>query len=79
MRDHGLSSSVRHIEGFRRLFRLLREHPLAGQEWNDLQLDVRTLSHRPHRIVYRVNGDAVVIDRILHQARDIGLALKADQ
>jgi toxin ParE1/3/4 len=76
VRDHGLSASAHHLEGFRRLFRLLRDHPFAGQEWFEPDLGVRTLSHRPHRIVHRVDGDGVVIDRVLHLARDIGRALR---
>jgi len=79
VRDHGPDVSERHIEGFRRLFQLLRDHPLAGQDWPEPALGVRTLSHRPHRIVYRVVGDRVIVDRILHHARDIGRALKVEQ
>lgn len=79
VRDYGADASERHIEGFRRLFRLLRDHPFAGQDWPELELGVRTMSHRPHCIVYRVEGDTVLIDRILHQARDIGRAIRDDQ
>ena len=75
----GRSASEAHIEGFRRLFALLRDQPFAGQEWPDLELGVRSLSHRPHRILYRVVGDAVMIDRIIHQARDLRHALPVEQ
>lgn len=78
-REYGPIASAAHVEGFRRLFRLLRDQPFAGQEWPDLDLGVRSLSHRPHRILYRVDGDAVVIDRIIHQARDIRHVLPGSQ
>ena len=71
IRDHGRTASAAHIEGFRRLFALLRDQPFAGQEWPELDLGIRSLSHRPHRILYRVEGDTVIIDRIIHQARDV--------
>jgi toxin ParE1/3/4 len=78
-RRHGRAAAESHIEGFRRLFALLRDQPFAGQAWPDLDLGVRSLSHRPHRILYRVVGDVVVIDRIIHQARDIRSALPEAQ
>ncbi len=73
--EYGAIASAAHIEGFRRLFGLLRDQPFAGQEWPDLELGVRSLSHRPHRIFYRVESDLVIIDRIIHQARDVRLVL----
>lgn len=81
VREHGPAVSAAHVEGFRRLFRLLREQPFAGQERPELGRpelgrDVRSLSHRPHRIFYYVDGDTVVIDRILHHARDVGRILR---
>lgn len=79
VRDHGLAASVSYVEGFRRLFRLLREQPFAGQARPELGPGLRSLSHRPHRILYRVEGDTVIIDRIIHQARDVGRALREDQ
>ncbi|MFA6123037.1 MAG: type II toxin-antitoxin system RelE/ParE family toxin [Sphingomonas sp.] len=79
VRDHGLAASAAYVEGFRRLFRLLREQPFAGQERVELGQGVRSLSYRPHRILYRVEGDTVIIDRIIHQARDVARALREDQ
>ena len=77
--EYGAVASARYVEGFRRLFRLLQAQPLAGRQRPELGKDVRSLSHRPHAILYRVIGDTVIIDRILHQARDVGRALRDDQ
>jgi toxin ParE1/3/4 len=74
--NYGLAASDRHIEGFRRLFALLRDQPFAGRQRGDLSRGMRSLSHRPHVILYRVDGDTVVIDRIIHQARDVTRALR---
>lgn len=77
--EHGLVASAAYVEGFRRFFTLLREQPFAGQERLELGSGIRSLSHRPHRILYRVDGHTVIIDRIIHQARDVGRALREDQ
>lgn len=79
VQDHGVTASAAYVEGFRKLFRLLREQPFAGQARSELGQDIRSLSYRPHRILYRVQGDTVIIDRIIHQARDVSRALRDDQ
>ena len=78
VKEHGAIASARHLEGFGRLFRLLREQPLAGRNRSELGLGIRSLSHRPHTILYRVEGDMVVIDRTIHQARDVGRISQGD-
>lgn len=77
-RDHGAAASATYVEGFRRLFRLLREHPFAGQERPEIDQAARSLSHRPYRIIYRIDIDAVVIVRIVHQSRDTARAMRQD-
>ena len=76
VRDHGPAVARHYLEGFRRLFGLLREQPHAGQKRPEFDLGVRSLSHRPYRILYRVQDDLVVIDRIIHQSRDVRRALQ---
>lgn len=61
--------------GFDSLFDLLSEHPLAGQAKPELGRDIRSMVHRRHRIFYQVEGDLVLILRILHHARDARTAL----
>ncbi|PAX08113.1 type II toxin-antitoxin system RelE/ParE family toxin [Sphingomonas lenta] len=78
-RDHGVAASERHLAGFERLFQLLREQPFAGQERPEFARRVRSLSHRPHRILYRLEGDTVLIVRILHHAQDAPRALRGEQ
>ncbi len=61
--------------GFDEVFDLLASHPLAGQAHPELGKGVRCILHRKHRIFYTVNGDTVVIIRIIHHAQDAGRAL----
>ena len=76
VRAHGQAAARRYLDGFRRLFGMLREQPFAGQERPEFELGIRSLSHRPYRILYRVTDDMVQIDRIIHQARDAHRALQ---
>lgn len=69
--DFGPAAAANHMNGFRRLFLLLREQPSAGQARPELGAGLRSLSHPPHRILYRLLGDTVVIYRVLHHAQDI--------
>ena len=77
LQAHGLAEfgvvAVRgHMEGFDRIFTLLRDHPLAGQARPDIGERIRVFSHPPHRILYRLGEDALVIARIIHAAQDMG-------
>ncbi|PTS87349.1 hypothetical protein DBR17_06205 [Sphingomonas sp. HMWF008] len=79
VRLHGDAASEAYLLGLDRLFALLRQQPFAGQARAEFRQSMRSLSHRPHRILYHVEGNTVIIDRILHQARDVGRALREDQ
>jgi toxin ParE1/3/4 len=78
LRDHGETASDAYMLGFERLFQLLRAQPHAGQERPEFRQAVRSLSHRPHRILYRIEHSVVIVDRIIHQARDVARALRDD-
>lgn len=60
-----------YARGFLEAFELLRRHPLAGQARPDFRKGTRCKLHRSHRILYRVAGDIVFIQRILHHSRDV--------
>ncbi|MFD1786010.1 type II toxin-antitoxin system RelE/ParE family toxin [Sphingomonas floccifaciens] len=79
VREHGVAASDRYMAGFERLFTLLQDQPLAGQERPEFRQPIRSLSHRPYRILYHFAGDTVVIDRIIHHARDVRHILPMDQ
>ena len=65
-----------YMRDFDELFDLLRRHPKAGVPAPELGKGIRKLTHRQHRIFYTVEGDLVLIARIMHHAIDAKLALK---
>ncbi len=75
---HGGAASQRYMFGFDRLFDLLQRHPLAGQERPEFTQSVRALSHRPYRLLYRVENEMVVVDRMIHMSRDVRRALRGE-
>lgn len=74
----GQAAAQRHLQAIRQSLILLSEHPFAGQDRPELARDIRTISRRPHRILYTVRGDLVLIVRVIHQARDLPSALRGD-
>lgn len=62
--------------GFDDAFDLLADHPQAGAARPELGKGIRCLVHRRHRIFYCVEGDVVLIVRIVHHAMDAKRALK---
>lgn len=64
-----------YARGFNLTFDLLRRHPEAGAAHPEFGKGVRCIVHRKHRVFYTVNGDTVVIVRIIHHARDARKAL----
>lgn len=68
--EFGEASTRRHLRGFDRVFALLRSHPLGGPARPEFGPDIRAFSHRPHRVLYRVDGEIVTVLRIIHAAQD---------
>lgn len=64
-----------YFQGFKKAFGLLRTHPLAGAATPELGPDIRCFIHRSHRVFYSVDGDLVLIRRIIHHSRDATRAL----
>ena len=73
--EHGAVAAERHLAGFEQVFDRLRRHPEAGQERPEFALGIRSIPHRPHRVLYRLMAGTVVIERIIHLARDVRIAL----
>ena len=67
--EFGEERARRHLHGFERVFALLRAHPQSGQERPEFGPGIRTFSHRPHRLLYRVDGQGVLVLRIVHGAQ----------
>ncbi len=79
LKDWGLPAIRAHMEGFDRIFGMLRQYPAAGQLRQEYGDDMRSFSHRPHRILYRVSPNEILIVRVLHAAMDVGGKLGRNQ
>lgn len=62
--------------GFKAVFDQLRRHPRLGEAKPKLGKGIRQITHRQHRIFYRVEGDVVQIVRVVHHAMDARRVLK---
>ncbi|HMT44596.1 MAG TPA: type II toxin-antitoxin system RelE/ParE family toxin [Chakrabartia sp.] len=74
--EWGVEIAEEYARGFRTSFSLLRDHPEAGPARPELGKGIRCLLHRKHRIFYRIEGDTVIIVRIVHGMMDARRVLK---
>ena len=65
-----------YTRGLKAVFDLLKRHPRAGQAHREYGPSVRCKTHRSHRIIYRIEGKAVFVMRILHHSRDVNRHLR---
>lgn len=63
--------------GFERAFSQLAEFPRSAPERPEYGENIRCWMHLGYRVLYQLEGDTVVVVRILHHSRDVGKALKA--
>ncbi|MBW8879890.1 MAG: type II toxin-antitoxin system RelE/ParE family toxin, partial [Asticcacaulis sp.] len=67
---HGEAQADRYGVSLIEAFEMLAESPMAGKVEDSVLADARCLIHELHSIYYWLEGDVVVIDRILHQMQD---------
>lgn len=70
LEQFGPDVADRYYRGFAEAFNLLANHPFAGSEKQGIGKGVRCLMYRKHRIFYVVEGNTVLIVRIIHHARN---------
>ena len=73
----GAEMGEAYMRGFDKAFTLLQDHPLAGRAVPEYGNLTRCLVHRKHRIFHIVEGETVLIVRILHHAMDAQRALRS--
>ena len=66
----GVDRAATYVQTLQESFDLLLRHPFAGRARGEIAPDLRSLRHRSHIILYRVDGDSVIVARILHVAAD---------
>ena len=69
--EFGAEIADAYFRGFAKAFRRLRSHPYAGQARPDIAAEARSLTHRQHRILYRVEKDQIIVIRVLHHAPQV--------
>jgi toxin ParE1/3/4 len=74
--EFGWQVAEAYIFGLRQAFDRLLEFPFIGPIYPDVSPEVRVLLHRSHRIFYRIEGDMVLIVRVLHKHRDMRAAFR---
>ena len=60
-----------YIRGLKTDFDLLKRHPRAGEAQREYGAGVRCKVHRSHRIIYRIDGKTVFVQRILHHSQHV--------
>ena len=68
--EFGPKVAEAYLTGLRNTFDRLLEFPFIGTIYPDVTPDVRVTIHRSHRVFYRIDGDEILIVRILHKMRD---------
>jgi len=74
-REFGAAAADWLVDDLKRVFRLLKDHPLAGSECSEIAAGLRLFPTRGHRIFYRVGPEAIEVVRVLHHSREVGKAL----
>jgi toxin ParE1/3/4 len=69
--EFGPALTVEYLQGLADALRRLSHHPGIGIGRDDLRSGTRSLRYRSHRIYYRPVKDGVVVQRVLHQARQV--------
>ncbi|MDO7844697.1 type II toxin-antitoxin system RelE/ParE family toxin [Sphingomonas immobilis] len=75
----GAKVALDYMNGFRSVFGLLRERPLAGTVEEGLGQEVRKFSYRSHAVYYRFEDDVIDVIRILHHAQNARAQIGARQ
>lgn len=74
----GSQAAREYLAGLSAIFDLLEARPQAGARDRAFE-DMRSFRYRSHRIYYRLDGDLLLVVRILHHARDVAGAFEPDQ
>jgi toxin ParE1/3/4 len=59
-----------YLTGLRCAFDRVLEFPMIAPVYADVAPEIHVLHHRSHRIFYRIDGETILIVRVLHASRD---------
>jgi toxin ParE1/3/4 len=63
--NNGVEVASAQLNRIESVFHRLGAFPGLGRDWSDLRPGLRTLSEKPWQVLYRLNGEDVVILRVL--------------
>jgi len=66
----GLKQARKYSNSLFESFNMIAEYPLVGNDQSHIKLNIRRHVHEHHSIYYRVDGEGVVIYRILSPGED---------
>ena len=69
--EFGSSVTAEYLGGLHEAFARLRDFPGMGIPRDDLRPESRALRYRSHRIYYRPMPGGILIQRVLHYARQV--------
>ena len=69
--EFGSSQTADYLDGLRDAFVRLRDYPGMGIVRDDLRPETRSLQYRSHRIYYRPMPGGILVQRVLHHARQV--------
>lgn len=75
-KSFGWAAAEAYAQSFDPRFELLIEHPQIGMAHPELRPNLRSLPHHSHRIYYSVEGEVLIVRRVLHKAMDVGRWLR---
>lgn len=73
--SHSLDIADRLIESISERFLLLGTHPRAGRRRDDLRPGLRTFPVGDYLVLYRVEGNDALIQRVVRGSRDLAALL----
>lgn len=68
----GAERALAYIDVIERCCRELLEYPHLGRAERTLHSNLRSLSCGSHRLYYSIEGEVLVVRRVLHKAMDAG-------
>jgi toxin ParE1/3/4 len=75
---YGSAQRRRYLSGIEAKFALLADRPQLHPERSDFDPPVRIAQHEEHLIIYVLDGDSILIVRVLHKRMDVAAQLGDD-
>jgi toxin ParE1/3/4 len=68
--EFGVARAIAYLDAVESAFRRILDFPEIGSAHPNVRPPIRSLGCQQHRIFYQVEGDMILVVRILHKAMD---------